>query len=390
MWCYIEFMQKVFVIFVLILLGSSFSLFVSAKTVALSDEQLKKIIENAVSWLQNAQEENGHFRYEYMPFWDRYVDDDNVVRQAGAFYVLGEVFVKMPGGFDLGANLEKAVVYFAKNSIESKFNGYEFKCLLKTEDTCTLGGTSLLLVGLLDLVSADGSLKSKYEGEIEDYINFILAMEISDAGFRDKYVPGAGGKQSDAESAFSNGEALLALVRYYLYNPSEELKEVIDDGLKYFVRIYRQEFDPNFYLWGMAALKDWYKLFPEEKYYDFVKDYTDWRMERHKDLRTSSRNRCAYIEGVVSAFSVLESEATTEAEYKYLGEIDFWLNKSQSLQLKKKDTIKIVFGDKGAKILVIKKPSKALGGFLTSFSEPFQRIDFTQHCLSAYLQKLVD
>lgn len=383
-------MKKVLAVFALVLLGSSFSPSVSAETVALSDEQLKKIIENAVSWLQNAQEESGHFRYEYMPFWDRYVDDDNMVRQAGAFYVLGEVFVKMPEKFDLDTTLEKAVEYFEENSVDSKFNGYSFKCLLKTPNDCTLGGTSLLLVGLLDVVEADDSLKSEYSKVIEEYKNFILAMRLGDAGFREKYVPDDGGRQGGGESAFSNGEALLALVRYYIYNPSEELKETIDDSLAYFMRVYRKDWDANFYLWGMAALKGWYPLFPEEKYYDFVRDYTDWRLEQQQKVRVSSRNRCAYIEGVVSAFPVLEAVATAEAEYKYLEEIDFWLAKSRSLQLKKKDTIKIVFGDGGAKILVIKKPSKALGGFLTDFSEPFQRIDFTQHCLSAYLQKLVD
>lgn len=383
-------MRKILVTLVFALFSAFTTLSVYAETVALSNEQLGKIIENAVVWLQNAQEENGHFRYEYMPFWDRYVDDDNMVRQAGAFYVLGEVFVKMPGKFDLDINLEKAVTYFKENSVGSKFNGYSFKCLLKTPEDCTLGGTSLLLVGLLDVVEADASLKIEYTEAIEKYKNFILAMRMGDAGFREKYVPNDGGRQGGGESAFSNGEALLALVRYYIYNPSEELKETIDDSLAYFMRVYRKDWDANFYLWGMAALKSWYPLFPEEKYYDFVRDYTDWRLEDQKKARGSSRNRCAYVEGVVSAFAVIEVAATTEAEYKYLEEIDFWLAKSKSLQLKKKDTIKIVFGEEGSKILIIKKPSKALGGFLTDWSEPFQRIDFTQHCLNAYLQKLMD
>lgn len=33
---------------------------------------------------------------------------------------------------------------------------------------------------------------------------------------------------------------------------------------------------------------------------------------------------------------------------------------------------------------------QALGGFLTGENELTQRIDFTQHCVSAYLQKRVD
>ena len=33
----------------------------------------------------------------------------------------------------------------------------------------------------------------------------------------------------------------------------------------------------------------------------------------------------------------------------------------------------------------IKAPAKAYGGFLTGASELTERIDFTQHCLDAYL-----
>ncbi|MBI4235669.1 hypothetical protein HY604_05220 [Candidatus Peregrinibacteria bacterium] len=381
-------MQKVFV--VLVIFFSFLSAVVYAESPVLSDAQILKTIQNAVEWFRNAQEDSGHFRYEYMPFWDRYVDDDNMVRQAGGFYVLGEVAVKMAEDFDLQGNMKKAIGYFETNSLDSVFGGYDFQCLQKTANNCTLGGTSLLLVGLLDFVEAYPDFKNKYANLIEDYKNFVMAMKMSGAGFMEKYDLEKGKNQNFRESEFSNGEALLALARYYLYDPSDEVKMVIEDSLNYFIAKYRKQWDGNFYLWGMAALKSWYPLFPEEKYYIFVKDYTDWRIETQQKFKKSARNRCAYVEGVVSAYSVLEADMPSmEKRAKYLEEIDFWLTKSRVLQLKKTDTVKLIFGE-NSKILVVKKPLRAIGGFMTDWWEPFQRIDFTQHCLSAYLQKLKD
>lgn len=355
----------------------------------LSNEDIKLVIEKGVVWLQNAQEKDGHFRYEYMPFLDRYTLDDNIVRQAGALYILGEIAkADILESVDLKDNLETAVGYFEENSADGEFNDYKFRCLKKTESSCTLGGTSLALLGVLDVVAAEPSLKSKYSVLIEDYKNFLLAMKVPDKGYRAQYYLNK--NQSRSESPFSNGEAVLALVRYYQYEPSAEMEKLIKESLDYFDETYRAKWDNNFYLWGMAALKDWYQLFPEKKYYDFVKDYTDWRIDGQKEARRTSHNKCAYIEGVVSAYSVLEKQASSKEKEAYLEEINFWLTKSKELQIEKGDKIRISFNGGSLKTLNLKRPSKAVGGFLTDEHEPYQRIDFTQHCLSSYLQKLVD
>lgn len=353
----------------------------------LNTEELRQTVKNGVSWINNAQESSGHFRYEYAPFWDRYIDDDNIVRQAGAFYLLGEVTIRdKDKRFDLKSTTEKAVSYFEANSKTGKFNDKNFRCVLKTENKCTLGGTSLALIGLLDLVKAYPATLNKNENLIEEYKNYIVAMKVSGAGFRDSFYFNR--DQSLSESSFSNGEAFLALVRYYQYNSKAEIKTMIEESFAYFDKIYRAEWDSNFYLWGMAALKDWNVLFPREEYYSFVKDFTDWRIEKQQKSRGTSHNKCAYIEGVISAYSVLEKK--TDEKEKYLEEIDFWLLKSKDLQIEKNDTVKIGFNQGKLRVVKMENSARAIGGFLTGYEEPFQRIDFTQHCVSGYLQKLTD
>ena len=353
----------------------------------LSVEEINGIIGAAVGWLKQSQELNGHFRYEYSPVSDSYSKEDHIVRQTGSLYVLGEVLKKDKyNKYGLKSVVENSVSYFEENSETGEFNGHKFRCILRAENTCTLGGVSLALVGILDLIEMYPELEIQYENLITDYLNFILAMKKPNEGFRmDYYMIG---EQFKRESDFSNGEAFLALVRYYKHKPTKEVKTVVDDSFDYFNAEYGNERNYNFYLWGMAAIKDLYKIEPAKNYYDFVKTYTDWRISGYKNQRETSDNKCAYFEGVISAYSLLEPNITEEEKKYYLEEINFWLTKSKELQVDNNGFINLKFGEK----IKVLKPEKAAGGFLTGL-EPdklFQRIDFTQHCLSSYLQKQTD
>ena len=140
----------------------------------------------------------------------------------------------------------------------------------------------------------------------------------------------------------------------------------------------------------MAAIKDMYDIWPNTEYAEYVKEYTDWRINGFKRYRNTSHNVCAYMEGVVSAYSVLESNVSQQEEDYYMQEIDFWLNKSSKLQIKENDIYRAVY-ENGKRVFVkLENKEQAIGGFLTGKNELTQRIDFTQHCVSSYLQKLVD
>ena len=357
-------------------------------TEILSSKELSEIIGDAVNWLKQAQEENGHFRYEYSVLSDTYSEDDNMVRQTGALYILGEVLIRDKGeNYALKENIEKAISFFEENSEFGEMNEYKFRCVLRSSKICSLGGTGLALVGILDLVNVYPELGVKCDKLAADYLNFILAMKKPSEGFRDRYY--LEDEQSEEESDFSNGEALLALARYYEYRPAEEVKRVIDESFDYFSEKYGQNPDFNFYLWGMAAVKKMNEIEPRSGYVDFVKNYTDWRIDGYKNRRDSILNYCAYFEGVVSAYSVLEPNIGNREKEYYLEEINYWLSRSCALQVDGSGFVDLVFGGNEARMKVL-DTEKARGGFLTALNNPLQRIDYTQHCLSAYLQKLED
>ncbi|MFC1594895.1 hypothetical protein ACFL3E_00520 [Patescibacteria group bacterium] len=351
------------------------------KDESLAPEEINSIIANAVEWFKNSQEPSGHFNYEYSLVNDEYSNDGNMVRQMGALYELGEILVRdTKNVFNLKNSVKNSIQYARNNSVKRNLNSQQFLCVKKDKSRCSLGAVSLALIGVLDYVSVYPEEQAKYQDLINGYIDFILAMKKPDKGFRANYYLTT--NQTNTESSFANGEAFFALVRYYKHNPTNEVKKVIDESFEYFDVIYRNEWDNNFYLWGMAAIKDLYASEPLLEYFEFVRDYTNWRIEGYKGLRKTKHNKCAYIEGVISAYSVIKTHEE---------EINFWLKKSQELQIMDNKITTSIIEDIEFP-LYLKNPDIAKGGFLTGleYDELLQRIDFTQHCLSAYLQKHVD
>lgn len=354
-------------------------------------KEMNDIIENSVAWLINAQEEKGHFNYEYAPYEDRYLNDDHMVRQAGALYILGEVVQRDSDGvFDLNEPIEQAVAFFEGISKVGDFNDKSFRCITdsRASTRCQLGATSLALVGVLSLIETYPEYEEQYGTLIEDYVQYILAMKKEDAGFRN-YFYTSQDNQKDAESSFSNGEALLALVRYHRYSKDEEVKQVIDKTFDYF-RSERSPFDVPLYLWVMTALKDMHATWPSDDYVTYVKEYTDWRIDGATVHRGTDNNWCAYLEGVVGAYSILQSKYTPEELRKYTDDMNFWLSKNKYFQVDNNDAARLVADEDGVHFESIENLELAHGGFLTADSVLTQRIDYTQHCLSSYLQKLVD
>lgn len=361
-------------------------------TPILSDDDIRSVIHDGVQWMIHTQESNGHFRYEYVPYEDRYLDDDHIVRQSGALYILGEVLRKDATDQtpELREVIERALDFFEARTINGTFDSYSFRCVTnRPGDTkCILGTTSLVLVGLLDYVERYPEMAPRYASQIGGYVSYIMAMKKGGAGFRNYYHANKA-TQSEFESSYSNGEALLALVRYYEQHPSSEVRAVIDDTFTY-LDSNRDSFDAPLYLWAMAALKELQRISPDTRYGDYALEYTDWRIERFKKYRGSQKNLCAYIEGVVSAYSIFEDTLTDREKSLYREEIDYWLYQSEKLQVGNDDAYRLIYADTTVSIGVLANVHQATGGFLTSQEILTQRIDFTQHCLSSYIQTFVD
>ncbi len=357
--------------------------------VPLTDAELRTLIGTSIEWLRNAQQSSGRFRYEFAPYEDVYREDDNIVRQTGALYAVSEVLAHDERDpYRVAKVTERAIAHFAKISKSGEYDGKEFRCVTvnSASTKCELGATSLALIGVLNYVRAVPENSSPYRGLIDDYRAFILAMQKENGGFRTSFLIGRD-KQSDAESPFSNGEALLALTRLYNYKSDDAVKDAIEISL---AQLTKEPYDTALYLWIMAAMKEIDDIDVRFQNFSYVRDFTLWRIERGATTRTTGRNFCAYTEGIVSALSVLKDRVSPEVYNRILRESEYGLRKNRALQVTEADATRAFIGSDGLSILSYNRPVRAVGGFLTGEDVPTQRIDYTQHCINAYLQMLGD
>jgi hypothetical protein len=363
--------------------------FIKPYATPLADEALRDIIRESDAWFENVQEESGHFRYEYVPYRKELLEDDNIVRQAGALYALGEIARRdSSNSIDNDATIENAIAYFESVSRKDTFEGVSFRCIAanRSSTLCQLGATSLALAGILGYLEKHPEKRGQYEVLVEDYASFILAMKMPDRGFRQQYRV-EGRSQVETESPYFNGESLMTLVHYYEFNPREDVREVVGDT---FEHLREAPFDGALYLWIMAALKGMEELWPNTEYVSYAKAFTDWRIAEVRPFRGTDRNYCAFTEGLASAYSVLRDHLDENERVSLISELDYWLNKDAALEIKEADRYRIVAENGAPTFGILEEPRFAVGGFLTAEDEPTLRIDFTQHCIGAYLQVLVD
>ena len=354
----------------------------------LTNDELKTSIEAGTAWLINAQESNGHFKYEYLPFEGTYRADDNIVRQTGALYALGEVRRRTGGEApEIDHAMEKSISFFHDLSREGTQNGKTFSCIVKNEKSsrCPLGATSLALVGLLSYIDVHPEKSGAYKKQIGAYASFILAQQKANGGFRNLYAHK--GTANDDESPFSNGEALLALTRYYQYHPDAAIKTAID---KAYDHLKVQPYSGDLHLWIMAALVDMNTLWPKEEYKTYARGFTEWRLHSGNRASRNTHNYCPYVEGIASALVLLKSDAK-EKNTAFLGELETRNRFHFMLQLAEKDAVRVLNEAGNVQFKTLAQPSNlAIGGFLTGDTALTQRIDFTQHCITAYVQTLVE
>lgn len=362
---------------------------VPAGGAALTESELRAAIRGGADWLRHAQEPTGHFRYEYIPYEDQYRNDDNIVRQAGALYALGEILRRDSGDpLRVHNTMKQSIEFFLAQSKESFSAGESFRCITKTETSrvCPLGATALALIGTLAYVQEFPEEARTYDALIRDYRAYILAMQKKSGGFRDRHMVG-NGSQSEDESAFSNGEALLALVRLYEHEQSRAVKLAIERSVAH---LREQPFDSNLYLWMMAALRDLNAITPRDTYIDYAHTFTEWRVAGATRNWTRTHNYCPYAEGLASALALLQGNIAEAAVAPLRAELDRRNRVHATLQIHDGDRVRLMYEEGTPTFVSLATPRNAVGGFLTGAHEPTQRIDFTQHCITGYVQTLVD
>ena len=350
----------------------------------------QEIIKNSVAWIVNSQLDSGRFNYEYLPYLDKYTDDDNIVRQAGTLYSLAMTARRdVDNKYDLEPTIRKSLEYLESISESGEFNDRDFLCVLdrRLGDKCKLGATALTLAAMMESFQAYPELESDYQDLAKEYKEYLLAVRNPDAGFRGYFNPKPNGLQTSKESSFFNGETLLALTMYQQYKPESEIESTIKEVFTYVLTTADR--DPGLYLWAMASVNLLDQHYSDSRYLPYIRLYVGERLATARAKSQSVSNYCAYTEGLASA-SVMMSRHLDDADMSfYTDNLNTALSKNATLQITSDDIVRMSIVPE-LDFLSINNPEQAIGGFLTGQNDLMQRIDYTQHCLSAYVINLVD
>lgn len=335
-------------------------------------EKTLAVVEDAIDYLTFAQTEDGRFLYEHDFVLSRPSKGDNLVRQAGAGFGLGQALTWAGHHPHMKGVLAKAIAAYGKISKPHKTGA--LLCHKKTY--CPLGATALALLSELYYFKESGD--TTYAPHRENWMRGLLHLRWPEKGFH------SSPKQAK-ESDYYNGEAWLALAMYHeMFSENQEVKNALKSLDTYLVAKYTQAPTLAFYHWGMMASEARYNITKDIRLLNFMVAQTRWMFQQRPWKPAADQNACYMVEGLNATYNVIHDMPQYKAlTKKIVGRIRRELDRSAALQITKDQ--KSIALPKGA-ILTVPELSRFKGAFLNRRADPKVRIDTTQHCLSAFVR----
>lgn len=348
---------------------------------------LDAAIKLGTSFLLAHQKPAGNFDYELNWQTHQLSQDDQEVRQAGALWGLTLLYQddRRP---ELAAAIERALGFFDDNSRRVK----GVRCVAYPGSSVGRAGTNALLtLSLIDYLRAAQDLpaekRSLFQARLDDYLKMLVkSMHPSGLWYAEYDVTTC--KPQSEPSSYSDGEALLALVKAAKYLERQDLlpnimsaaaagkKLNIDEAL---ARESDSDVTKGYYQWSTMAF---YELatseFPNVSIYgDAVLSLADWMIDEHAVL-TRLRNTGYAYEGIIHAYALAKQRHDSARQAKYGCVIDLGLEHIMSWQVGGPVANPFSAGSAA-------NDPRVLGGVQNAAFDPALRVDVTQHQMHATL-----
>jgi len=359
---------------------------------AFGPKQLEESLRIGTGFLLKNQQPAGNFEYEYDWLNSVSSKDDNQVRQAGALWGLALIY-QFRSSSDLTQGLNRAFRFFGEHS---RLDADGARYVIYPGDPSGKTGTiALIVLSYLDyLRSAAASLPAgeikEHRGMLDQYLAMLVKLRRNDGLWFGGYDTQRG-VPTGQPSPYSDGEALLALVKAARYFGRTDLKELIISSAEAGQRVniveaLKQSPDSaitkGYYQWSSMAFYElagtgWSGV---EKYRGYVVELADWMIDVHRTLERSKNTAYAY-EGIIHAYrAALDSKDNTHAK-KFGCVIEQGLSKLTSWQVGHSTAVDYIGSSKITDL-------KALGGIQNSADDAPLRVDVTQHQMHAVILAL--
>ena len=340
-------------------------------------------------WLAGVAREDGSFLYIYDPETDQYDREDyNEVRHAGTTYSLFTAYSVSGDAAVLDA-AEGGARYIEENSVRAE--GFPGRAYLYG-DQMKLGGQALAIVALLERrrVLED----TTYDDLIGDLADFMAGMELPDQPGRyyQSYLADPNELSLEPDSDYYPGEALLAFTRLAEQFPDGPYLESATRAAAYLV--YERDGDvpaagavPREDHWLTMALSELYRLDPRDEYRDvaYLQADTMIRNQHGTDgppMRIGGSSLQApinYTSSATKAEAIVAAWALARFAGDDDGEERFAAGARRNLQFQ----LRVQYT--AANTQLFPRPEGAVGAWGKDAVDPWIRIDFVQHNMSALL-----
>ncbi|MEP7082905.1 MAG: hypothetical protein ABI841_08045 [Chloroflexota bacterium] len=340
------------------------------------------------TWLAGVGREDGSFFYIYYPEAREFeAVDYNEVRHAGTTYSLFQAYDVLRDERVLDA-AERAAQYIEDHSVPAGDGGLAFTY----EGRMKLGGQALALVALLERrrVLGDDSRDELISGLSE----FMMSLELADEPGRyyQSYDAALQEPSLEPDSDYYPGEALLALTRLARHYPDGPYLDAAERAAEYLV--HRRDGDipeagqvPREDHWLALALSELYQLSPDASYRDVAylqaesmvaNQFTaaDGPMRAGGSALQSPINYTSTAtkgEALVAVWAMAAATGDDEAAARYAAAA----RRNAQFQLR------VQFTPENTELFP--DPEMVIGAWGKDALDPWIRIDFVQHNISALI-----
>jgi len=338
---------------------------------------LDRSIETLADYLIYRQKPDGLFTYQYEPAWNRFTDDDNLVRQVGAVMAVS-AYARESGRAGAKAAADLGVRYHLQGLRDVP--GRSDAAYIATAD----GRHKLGVTALLCLALAEHPDAGRYAETRRKLVAGMLTLQRESGMFATAFPPA---REFVAQDYFP-GEALLAMANQQRHEPSANILDAFDRAIEFYRGYFRDRPSPAFVPWQVQAYSIIAQATKRDDYVHYVFELTDWLADKQltdqncpwPDLwggiasyqpGRAGVSTASYLEGFADALSLARAVGDEERAGRYERVVRYAARFVMQLQFRKEEAY------------FVRSLQDTVGGIRTSPALNLLRIDHCQHALTA-------
>ena len=354
---------------------------------AVTEARFAALHDRAATWLKNAVARSGQFHYLYYPSRDEFPGGkNNMIRQ-----------LMSSRGLAAMATQDAALLPLHLKNLGYIFDEWyrerDGEAYILYRDKSKLGANAMALRTLVYSPEFE-----RYREQAGKLVAGILSLQEESGAFRPWYIEPDYAYDADRLLTFYSGEALLALVEYYVKTGDEAVLSAARRGQEFYMQRYVAEIDANYYPayvpWHAQSLYALYEIDGDARYAQAVFTMTDKLLEildqegapdpytlgRFYNPATPqygsphSSSDAVYTEGLAYAFELAQREGDAERAQRYRRALLLGVHNLDNLQYRDE------------RMYFMRRPAIVDGALRIHTTDNKIRVDTTQHALDAFIK----